>query len=319
MDKLDLQILSKLQSEGFQKSTTLACILGVGERTIRRRMNIMITNKLIKVIAVPDPVLLGYRAWAKIGIKVVPEFLKNVARMLVTHPSIYFVAYALGRFDIMVAVHFDTVEKLTHFVNSELTRVKGILSTETMILSCPRKYYHFSWPAPIFEKSRNTWDPYHNATVGRSHYEADELDRGILYILMENGLTRPTNLKLRLGIGEGTIRKHMKNMLSNEVYKLVVVPNPEVLEYEIWATMGIVINQQSAHNIIDSIIKHPAVYLASVSLGRFNIIIAARFHNIDVLDQFVREQLTPMQGISAVETYLHNKPLKYHNITWRTS
>ncbi len=316
MSELDQKILTVLEGQGFHKSTTLAPILGVGERTIRRRINIMISNRLIKVIAVPNPVLFGYRAWAKIGIKVAPESLNRVARVLVGHPSIYFVAYALGRFDIIIAVHFDTIDKLTYFVNSDLIRVKGILSTETMMLVSPRKYYHFSWPAPVFQKSNNLWEYYPDDTVSHSHYEVDEIDRRILDILTEDGLARPTSLKSRLGIGEGMIRRHMKDMLNNEVYKLEVVPNPELLGYEAWATMGIIINRQFAHKIVDSIIKYPAVYLASVSLGRFNVIIAARFHDTNLLNQFVTTVLPSMQGISSIETWLHNKPLKYHNINW---
>lgn len=316
MDKLDQKILSELQSQGFQKSTALVPLLGVGERTIRRRISAMRSKGIIKIIALPNPVLFGYRAWAKIGIKVEHGSLYQVSRELVEHPSIYFVACALGRFDIIIAVRFDTIDRLTYFVNSELSRVKGILNTETWMLVSPRKYYHFSWPAPVFKKTKNGWEPYRDATVSHSHYEVDEVDRRILGILGEDGLARPASLKSRLGIGESAIRKHMKDMLDNEVYEVEVVPNPEILEHEAWATMGITINQQHAHKVIDSIIKYPDVYLASVALGRFNLIIAARFHNTNLLNQFVMTDLPSIQGISSTETFLHNKPLKYHNINW---
>jgi len=316
MDELDQKILNELERLGFQKSATLADILGVGERTIRRRINSMVSNRAIKIIAVPNPVLFGFRAWTKIGIKVAPGSLSRVARVLVEHPSVYFVAYALGRFDIIIAVHFDTIERLTYFVNSELTIVKGILSAETWMFVSPRKYYHFSWPAPVFHKTQNRWKPYRDATVSHNRYEVDEVDRRILGILRENGLTRPASLKSMLGIGESTIRKRMKDMLDNEVYKVEIVPNPEILQYEAWATIGITVNQQSAHKVIDSIIKYPAVYLASVSLGRFNLIIAARFHNTNLLNQFVMMDLPSIQGISSTQTFLHSKPLKYHNINW---
>ncbi len=316
MDELDQKIINELERLGFQKNATLAHILGVGERTLRRRINIMISNMAIKIIAVPNPVLFGFSAWTKIGIKVAPESLSRVTRVLIGHPSVYFVAYTLGRFDIIIAVHFDTIDRLTYFVNSELTRVKGILSAETWMFVSPRKYYHFSWPAPVFQETKNEWEPYRDATVSHSHYKVEEVDRRILGILREDGLTRPASLKSMLGIGESTIRKRMKDMLDNEVYKLEVVPNPEILKYEAWATIGITINQQYAHKVIDSIIEYPAVYLASVSLGRFNLIIAARFHNTNLLNQFVTMGLPSIQGISSTETFLHNKPLKYHNINW---
>jgi len=317
MDKLDQEILSELESRGFRKSAALAPLLGVGDRTIRRRVSIMRSKGLIKIIALPNPVLFGYKAWAKIGIKVEYGSLFQVARKLIEHPSVYFVAYAIGTFDIIIAVRFYTIDGLTHFVNSELTRVRGILNTEAMMLVWPRKYYNFFWPAPMSKKTKNGHEYYFDS-ASYNHYEADEIDRKILSVLMEDGLTRPAALKSRLGIGESILRKHLKDMLNNEVFKIEVVPNMEALEYEVWATMGITINHQSAHKVLDAIVKDPAVYLASASIGRFNLIIAARFHNIDLLNHFVNMKLPAIEGVSSVETFLHNKPLKYHNISWST-
>jgi len=318
MDALDQKLLNELESHGFQRSTVLASRLGVGERTIRRRVSVMRSKGIIKIIAVPNPVLFGYRAWAKIGIKVEPGSLFDVAHELIDHPSIYFVAGTLGIFDIMIAVHFDTMDRLTYFVNSELTQVKGILSTETLLLSCPRKYYNFSWSEPVFKKKKrnNRWEYYHEVTTNYNAYEIDNIDRKIINVLMEDALIPGRLLKSRLSIGEGTIRKRTNKMLEEEVFKIAVVPHPESLEYEVWATMGLTIHHQFAHRVINTIIKNPAVYLASVSIGRFNIVISARFHNIDLLSEFVNMELAKIKGVSSIETFLHTKPLKYHHIKW---
>jgi DNA-binding Lrp family transcriptional regulator len=315
MDELDRRLLSELQSLGFQKSPSLASHFGIGERTIRQRISSMKDKGFIKIIAVPNPVLYGYRAWAKIGIKVEHTYLTDVSRQLVEHPSIYFVADSLGIFDIMIAVYFDTIDRLSYFVNSELTRIKGILSTETAMLVCPRKYYNFSWAEPVSERD-NRGKHHHDITANYGAYEMDDTDRRIINLLMEDAIVPARVLKSRLGIGEGTIRKRINNMLKEEVFKIEVVPNPVLLEHEIWATMGLIINYQFAHNVINAIIKNPAVYLASVSLGRFNIIISGRFHSVDSLNEFVKANLAEIRGVSAVETFIHTRPRKYHSIKW---
>jgi Lrp/AsnC family transcriptional regulator for asnA, asnC and gidA len=269
---------------------------------------------IIRIIAVPNPVLAGYRAWAKIGIKVVPGSLFDVVHKLVGYRPIYFVAHSLGTFDIMIAVHFDTMEKLTYFVNSELIKLKGVLSTETMILMCPRKYYNFSWPEPVLEKKN--MEHYYDVTTSYSVCKIDDTDRTIINALMEDALLPARILKTRLGIGESTIRTRIKKMLKEEVIKIEAVPNPESLEYEVWATMGLIISHQFAHKVIDTILQNPAVYLASVSLGRFNIVISTRFHNIGLLNEFISMELAKTDGVVTVETFLHTKVLKYHNIKW---
>lgn len=316
MDELDQKLLNELERQGFQSTTTLAHRFDVGERTIRRRIGNMLSEDIIRVVALPNFPLLGYRAWAKIGIKIEAGYLSSVARRLVEHPHIYFVACALGRFEIIVAVNCKTIDGLMYFLNSELTEVKGIRSTEAMMLVYPSKYYSFSWPAPKFKKGKDGGEYYIDVNSATSVCELDEVDSKILSLLQEDGLARPASLKSKLGIGESTIRKRIRNMLNNEVFKTVVVPNPEVLEYEAWTTVGITINDQFSHKVMEALTEHPAVYLASYSVGRFNLIIAARFHSIDLLDRFVNMELPAIAGVGSVETFLHVRPLKYHNINW---
>ncbi len=313
VDKLDQELLSELQNQGFQKSTVLATRFGVGERTVRRRINTMKRKGIIKIVALPNPVLSGYKAWAKIGIKVRPGMLFRVAQELVEHPSVYFVAYSLGIFDIMIAVHFNTMDMLTYFVNLELTKIKGTLSVETMILANPRKYYNFAWPEPIFIR-HNVWE--HTRYATKDFHELDEADYRIINALMEDGLTPVRALKSRLGMGAGVIRKRIRRMLNDGVFNIEVVPNPELLGYEVWATLGLTTSDRSAHKVINAIIENPAVYLASNSVGRFSIVIAVRFHNIELLNEFIHIKLAGIKGVGTVETFLHIKPLKYHSIKW---
>ncbi len=316
MDELDQKLLNELEGRGSQTTTTLAHHFDVGERTIRRRIGNMLSKDIIRIIALPNFPLLGYRAWAKIGIKIEAGYLSSVTRWLVEHPRIYFVACALDKFEILIAVNYKTTDGLMYFLNSELTEVKGIRSTEAMMLVYPSKYYSFSWPAPKFKKGKDGGEYYIDVNSATSVCELDEVDSKILSLLQEDGLVRPAGLKSKLGIGESTIRKRIRNMLNNEVFKTVVVPNPEFLEYEAWATMGITVNDQFSHKTMKTLAEHPAVYLASYSIGRFNLIIAARFHSIDSLDRFVNMELPTIVGVGSVETFLHVRPLKYHNINW---
>lgn len=319
MDHLDRKLIAILEEKGFQKSTEMFQILGISDRTIRLRINKMIQENVIKVIAIPNPLLLGYRDWARIGIRVAPGFLSRVAHELVQFPSVYFAATTVGRFDIMISVYFDSFAKLTNFVNLELTKVRGILFTEPMLLVYPRKYQQFSWPSPDFMSSDEMLESHHGATLGHSHYKMDEVDRRIFNVLIEDGLQRPKSLKSRLGIGETTIRKRLKAMLQNQAYKLEVVPIISGFEHEAVATIGITINRPCPHKILDSLIEHPNVILASVAFGRFNLIVVTRFGNTNLLTNFVSTVLPSIPGISSVEYYLHVKRLKYYSISWPIS
>ncbi|MEW6142544.1 MAG: Lrp/AsnC family transcriptional regulator [Chloroflexota bacterium] len=316
LSELDRKILSLLEEGGYQKKSVLSSILGVSERTVSRRIDSMKSRGLIKIIAIPNLMLLGYKAWAKIGIKVAPGTLFDVARELVLHPSVYFVAYALGDFDIMIAVRFHTIDGLAYFTNFELTRIKGIMRSETMLLIGPRKYYDFNWPAFKYEMKDSSLEYYLLQDAYTKSYEVNGVDEKILSVLQEDALIRPAAIRTRLGVGEATIRRRLKEMSSKNVFKIVVVPNMELLEYETWASIGISVNDPSVNKVLDSIIKLPSVYLAALALGKYNIVLGTKFRNVSLLNQFVQIDLPSVPGIKSVELFLHNKPVKYHNINW---
>ena len=252
-----------------------------------------------------------YRAVSRRGVrsgsKQNPAVLR-VARSLVAHPAVYFVAYSPGRYDIIIAVHFDTINRLTHFVSTELTAIQGISNSETWIMAYPRKYYNFHWPNP------NTFSQ-DEIAAGDDNYSSGHLNREIMDILMKDVRVSPSIIGSKLGISDRIIHKRLKSMYNNNVLTKQIVMNPQILENQCRATMGIVINKRNAHEIIDIILENPQIYLASVSLGRFNVVIAGHFHDMDILNEFVTHELSSIEGISSIETFVHNKPLKWHNVS----
>ena len=75
-------------------------------------MNNMKASGAIKIIALSNPILFDGSAWAKIGIRGSLKYLDDITQELIEHPAVYFVAYALGTFDLMIAVKFDSIDKL---------------------------------------------------------------------------------------------------------------------------------------------------------------------------------------------------------------
>ncbi|MBI2832450.1 MAG: Lrp/AsnC family transcriptional regulator [Chloroflexi bacterium] len=298
MNQLDLQLLNELQ-RGVVNKADLARAFSVSERTIHRRINSMMEDRTIKKVALRNPVLLGYSAWAKIGIKVDLRSLRSVARELVESPSIYFVAYSLGSYDFVIAVQFEDIDKLTNFVNTELAAINGIVSTETMILTSPRKYYNYYWPGQAAATSRP---------------KIDELDRAIIGILEQDASVTPEELKSKIGSSSvSTIRKRIKTMLQNQAIKIQVMPNPDIFHGQVWATIGLTATNQYIGPVIGEILKNPSVYLVSGSTGRFNVILSARFSDMGCLTRFLNQELPDIKEINSIESFLHNRPLKYHN------
>jgi len=311
MDELDQKILKVMEREGFKGSNELATILGTSPRTIQRHMKKMNQEGIFKTVAVPNFPAFGFHGWARIGIKVDPKLLDNVARELVTNHFVYFVAYSLGYYDLIISVAMPSIEMLIYFVNYELTNIEGITAKETMLMVHPVKYYRYRWASPIFKKYQSALE--FDAPDDHPRYEATDLDRKILQIWLDNGLIRPGIMSKKLGAPENVVRKRMKYMRENQVVTLEVVPNKEVLEDEAWATIGVNTRHKFDNRALELIINNPDVYLVSFCLGKFDLVIAVRFKNTERLTQFLNSELSMVEGISSFETFLHGKPLKYHN------
>jgi DNA-binding Lrp family transcriptional regulator len=311
MDELGKLLLEVLQAHGMQKSEALAVSLGVGGRTIRRRLSEMKRDGVFKLVPIPNRVSLGHRAWARIGIKISLKSSFEVAKSLVDHPLICSVASSIGSFDFIIDVQIDTFEELAHFINAELTRIQGIQNTETMILMTPRKYYEYFWPEPKYHEKCK----YCNNTIIKKS-KIDDIDRKIIDILTHEGLLPLPVLESKLKISNGTIRKRVKDLLKHQAFKIEVVPDPSVSGYEIAATVGVMVNDCSAHAVIDKIIDNPSVYLASTSLSRFNVVLGVRYQNMELFTKFINKDLTSIPGVNYIEPFLHTKLLKFHTIKW---
>lgn len=316
MDTSDLSLLTALEQSGPRRIDAAAASLGLSTRTVRRRMDRMIRAGAMRVVAVPNPVACDFRAWTKIGIRVLPESLGSVSRTLVRHPSVYFAAHSLGRFDIIAALLLESNRALAHFVNSELAAIDGVTDVEPWVMVVPRKYHQFKWPAPEFRLDCDWWSHYREIRPTNQVHKLDTKHRRILSALREDGLLRPAALASQLGLGESTVRKCLREMRMWNLYELAAVPNPEALPDEVWATIGIRATKTNVHEVIDQIVRHSPVYLCTATLGRFDIIIGARFAGNGALNRFATETLPSVKGITSIETFVHYRPLKYHGIQW---
>jgi len=315
LDKIDLKILDELRRQGYQKAPILAPKMNLGVDAVRRRIHRMETAGIFKVTTIPNPVAFGYKAWAQIGVKVELGYKDSVMRQLLNHPDIYFVGKCLNEFDIWLGVFFNNTESLAQFANDELIRLTGVVGIETMQMVSPKKYYHFSWPTPNNTKSAAR----HGNTISNGDqqpYQPDEMDRKILRIMQKDALIRPEKLKTKLGLGESTTRKRVRNLLNNGLAAIEVIPNPEVIQFELFTEIGIKVNRESAAKVLDAIVEKWDVHFASQCLGRFNIMIGANFHGIDRLSHFISIDLPTIPGINAIQSFILSKPIQYHGIDW---
>ncbi len=133
IDDMQIKILAELESDPRQSYTELAQKLGIVRHTVRNKVKALLDDGVIQIVAIADPLVLGYRTRAGMLIKVHPGKLQSVADELIANERIQHVIISTGRYDIMAWAVFRDSEEMAGFVKGELGGIPGIISHETII------------------------------------------------------------------------------------------------------------------------------------------------------------------------------------------
>ena len=139
MDELDRKIIQILQSNGRASNARIARDVGVSEGTVRRRLKSLVQKGSIKIIALPDPEVLGFDTEALVGIQVDPDKIDEVATLLVELKESSWVSVTTGSFDIFCWVTLPSSEELGNFLKAVVGTIPGVRRTETFVSLSVRK------------------------------------------------------------------------------------------------------------------------------------------------------------------------------------
>ena len=148
IDDLDRSIIRLLQEDSRMPSAEIARRLGVAERTVRARINRLVQDGVVKLVAIVNPAALGYDVTADIFLEVEPGRLEDVAEQLVAMEEVAYVGLTTGDRDISIQVFVPSVDALYRFITEKLQRIPGVVGTTTYVVPRVLKWlHHWSLPA----------------------------------------------------------------------------------------------------------------------------------------------------------------------------
>ncbi len=143
LDAIDKLLIRELQIDGRKPYTQLAKVAGLSEAAIRQRVQRLIDGQVMQVVAVTDPLSLGLRRAAMIGIRVEGD-LRTAARKLAEYEEVIYVVLTAGTVDILAEVVVEDDEALLELLNDRIRTIPGVVGTETsMYLSIEKQTYQW--------------------------------------------------------------------------------------------------------------------------------------------------------------------------------
>ena len=142
LDEVSKQIVEQLQQDGRRSYAAIGKAVGLSEAAVRQRVQRLIESGAVQIVAVTDPMTLGFRRQAMIGVQCGGD-LERVADALAAMDEIDYVVITAGSFDLLIEVVCEDDDQLLEI----LTRVRcipSVITTVTFVYLKLRKQT-YSW------------------------------------------------------------------------------------------------------------------------------------------------------------------------------
>ena len=132
LDDVSKAIIEQLQEDGRRSYAEIGKAVGLSEAAVRQRVQKLTDAGVMQVVAVTDPMQLGFYRQAMIGLRCSGD-TRAIADKLAAMPSVDYVVLTAGSFDIMAEVVCESDEDLITLLNEQIRKLEGVVSTETFV------------------------------------------------------------------------------------------------------------------------------------------------------------------------------------------
>lgn len=143
LDEVSKAIIEQLQADGRRSYAEIGKAVGLSEAAVRQRVQKLTESGVMQIVAVTDPMQLGFYRQAMIGVRVTGD-TREVADRLAAIPAVDYVVLTAGTFDILAEVVCENDDDLIALLNQEIRSLPGVLSTETFVyLKLHKQFYNW--------------------------------------------------------------------------------------------------------------------------------------------------------------------------------
>lgn len=143
LDDVSKAIIEQLQDDGRRSYAAIGKVVGLSEAAVRQRVQRLTESGVMQVVAVTDPLQLGFARQAMVGLKVSGP-LETVADALTELTEVDYVVITAGQYDLLIEVVCESDDHLLDLLSHQIRSIPGVVSTETFFYLKLKKQT-YSW------------------------------------------------------------------------------------------------------------------------------------------------------------------------------
>ena len=143
LDETSKAIIAELQQDGRRSFAAIGKSVDLSEAAVRQRVHRLVETGVMQIVAVTDPLQLGFARQAMIGITVEGP-IEAVADRVAALDEVDYVVVTAGRYDVLAELVCESDDHLLELISGSIRAIDGVASTETFMYLGLRKQT-YSW------------------------------------------------------------------------------------------------------------------------------------------------------------------------------
>jgi Lrp/AsnC family transcriptional regulator for asnA, asnC and gidA len=143
LDNVSKAIIEELQQDGRRSYAAIGKVVGMSEAAVRQRVQRLTETGVMQVVAVTDPMQLGFARQAMVGVRAHGP-VAPVADALAALDDVDYVVITTGAYDVLVEVVAESDAHLLEIISDRIRAIPGVEATETFMYLKLRKQT-YSW------------------------------------------------------------------------------------------------------------------------------------------------------------------------------
>jgi Lrp/AsnC family transcriptional regulator for asnA, asnC and gidA len=132
LDDVSKAIIEQLQEDGRRPYAAIGKAVGLSEAAVRQRVQRLLDGGVMQIVAVTDPLQVGFPRQAMIGIRCEGD-VEEVAQQVAEMPEVAYVVITAGGFDLLVEVVCEDDDHLLDLVSKRIRAVPSVRTTESFV------------------------------------------------------------------------------------------------------------------------------------------------------------------------------------------
>jgi len=133
IDSVDCEIIRLLQKDGRIANTDIAKKVGISEATVRSRLDRLVKEDYIQIVAVSNPMKLGFKIVGNIRIFVEIKKMDQIIKKLQRLKPLWFIVQSTGGTGIETEFVVRDMDELNELIFEYINRIDGVIRTETSL------------------------------------------------------------------------------------------------------------------------------------------------------------------------------------------